>query len=65
MVNRQLCYDCFLSFLYTNEVNILWAATQKSDCMWALELSSYVLEIPNNAYMTLSQNQIEYSALGQ
>ena len=33
--------------------------------MLTLELSSYVLEIPNDAYTTLSQNLIGYSTLSQ
>ena len=33
--------------------------------MLKLELSSYVLEIPNYAYTTLSQNLIGYSTLSQ
>ena len=66
MLCRGMCATvcCFLNkFLGLSKLHLIFLKIQPGLCssgggMSTLELSSYVLEIPNYAYTTLSQNLI-------
>ena len=58
----------FKSGLYFAFVNVQMSKKVMSRTRWyvsILELSSYLLEIPNDGYTTLSQSLIGYATLSQ